>query len=177
MFGVISALSSNKIYMENNLLPLQVYYSKHESVLSKLKGGERCVLQKLWRKYEDMIEADNFLNLKVGENSYEMFKYKKLDNNTYRIYLDDQQVGIYDLDELVPKKYITVNKKNVFLGVYPPLVDTICNYMPITKTGVTVSYTEDKAASLIKIWLEVERLRLSIEAMYNEIQTEKQLKM
>lgn len=177
MFGIVQALTSNKLYLENNLLPLQIHYRNRDKILSKLNRTDKCIMQKLWLDYEKLIESDKFLMLKVGEDSYKMFAYEVANDQQYRVSLDDDRVGIYDISEFAGKNTIRVYKRDAFLGVYKPLSPLVCSEMRVTNVGLTVNYDEDRANSLINIWMEVERLKLSVETFLESLEIEHILKI
>lgn len=177
MFSIVQALSSNKLYLENNLLPLQIHYRNRSKILKRLDRTDKCIMRKLWSNYEKLIQSDKFLMLKVGEDSYKMFTYEVANDQQYRVFLDDDRVGIYDISEFTENNTITVYKRNAFLGVYKPLSPLVCSEMRVTNVGTTVNYDEDRASSLINIWMDVERLKLSVETFLESLEMEHILKI
>ena len=176
MFKALSSIGSNKIYLENNLLPLQIFYHYRHEYEQKMTKNEKCILNKLWRKYENMIQQDEYLILKIGKDRYKMFQYENIDDNTkVKIILNSNQVGMYDISEFTSNEFIIVKKKNVFFGVYKPLSIIMCDGMNTTTVGKTVSF--DKSKELIDIWMSVEQLRLTVEAFLKSVEMNHVLKM
>jgi len=170
MLSAFSALSNNKLYLENNLLPLQIFYHNRVQMMSKLTETERCVLNRLWNQYEELIEQDTYLMIRVKEDEYRMFKYERINKNTLKISLDSDQVGIYNFGGLTPNISKTVSDKDVFLGVYKPLSILSCNDLRVIDVGKTIPFDQEKSKALMSIWMKVEQLRLSIETFLESVE-------
>lgn len=165
LFSAFSSVLTNKHYLETNLLPLQVYYNSRKSI--QVPKKLRCTLESIWKKYESIIGADRFVNVRVGEDQYKLFEYEDAKGPDLTLIGDSEEK--YDIT--TSQNTYKISKSNVFFGIYKPLSPLICNRLQIVDNiDSNLSYLDtDKVTQLYAIWAEVEQLRLSIEAVLREI--------
>ena len=174
--NILSAFSNNKLYLENNLLPLQIYYSGRKQIMKHLTKEKQCVMQKIWNEYETLLSMDEFVNVRISANEYKMFRYEPFDKDHIKIILNAGQVGIMDISDFVRKETMQVKKSDVFFGSYKPLSILMCRDLPIINVGRTIGYRNDKIEQLISIWLQIERLKITLTTLLESIEVERILK-
>ena len=170
--GVKSVLT-NKDYLEKNLIPLQIYYtSKDKFQTNAVSKTNKCTINKIWERYEEIIGYNEFVNVKTTANTYETFRFKSINDKWVKLVVSDP-MSYYNLNDFVPKQTIyKIPRAQLFFGVYKPLSPIICKELKIFPELKNKSTPQDKLKQLYRVWSKIEHLRISIEAIlmqYNRL--------
>ena len=88
-FGAITSYFSNKYYLDQQLLKLQIYHHQLK------KKNNPKIIQDLLKQYEDAIGYDKYACILNKDKKFYIVKYEKVDGN-YRIYGNVMDTEILD---------------------------------------------------------------------------------
>lgn len=73
--GAISAFATNKYYLEQQLIPMQVYMDDIETFMRYLPTSYKCRLKSIERDYRINMRVDSYVRIKISrqKDEYELF--------------------------------------------------------------------------------------------------------
>ena len=75
IFGAIGAFASNKYYLEQQLVPMQVYMDDIDSIMQHLPDETyKCRLRELETEYRDIMGFDHSVRVRTAPHNFELFK-------------------------------------------------------------------------------------------------------
>lgn len=162
-FGAITSYFSNKYYLDQQLLKLQIYHHQLK------KKNNPKIIQDLLKQYEDAIGYDKYACILNKDKKFYIVKYEKVDGN-YRIYGNVMDTEIYDStsDKLIIE---IVNEKHIYKGIFEPLIESYKPEELSIDNGDFVSFLAPQ--SLIDSYLDLEYIKLKLEAFMEEKNYEK----
>ena len=88
--GAVSSFATNKYYLEQQLIPMQVYMDDIETFLQYLPISHKCRLKSIERDYRVNMRLDSYIRIKIAPEKYELFQnlrmeFKQTENMTQRI--------------------------------------------------------------------------------------------
>ena len=122
LFGTFSTANGAKYYVEQQLAKMQVHYMNRSIInlgLSRqsfYKQGLKEMLNKIFKEYETLIQADKYGWVKVEGKMYCVPIIVKNIKNTKNKSIVLNIEGAY-----TGRKSAFVEGKDIFLGIFPPL--------------------------------------------------------
>jgi len=75
VFGAIGAFASNKYYLEQQLVPMQVYMDDIDNIMQHLPDERyKCRLRELENAYRDIMGFDYSVRVRTAPHNFELFK-------------------------------------------------------------------------------------------------------
>jgi hypothetical protein len=170
-----TGLMNQKYHLETNLLPLQIYMDDMPKILEQMKGDKKCMILTWIKEYKKLISYDRLVNVKVAENTYQVFEYKMV-NNRLMIKVYEKLSFSMNLSN-IPHEWVFIEKGDYFKGVYKPLSPLRCSKMNIVKLSDRLIDNKEWLEHILSIWNKVEMLRISVEAIFREEEMETILKL
>ena len=76
--GAVATVNSNKYYLEQQLIPMQVYMDDIDAFLPYLTDTQRCRLNTIEHDYRVTMGFDRYVRVKVGASKYLLFRNKRM---------------------------------------------------------------------------------------------------
>lgn len=76
--GPIAAFNTNKYYLEQQLIPMQVYMDDIDAFMAHLTPKQICKLNTIERDYRINMRIDSYVRVKVDTNKYLLFENKRM---------------------------------------------------------------------------------------------------
>ena len=128
LFGKISTANGAKYYVEQQLAKMQVHYRNRNIIMLGLRrhsiGYKKALtdmLNKIFKEYETLIEADKYGWVKVEKKLYCIPITKK---KSIVLNIDGAHTG---------RESALVEGQDIFLGIFPPLAGLEVLLKPYTK--------------------------------------------
>lgn len=192
--SVFTGVAAQIYYLEQNLLPLQVYMNDFDSIVQVLdrqtvnESNYKRRLFALRARYRDLIEYDKYVTVRTATNTYHAFEIKgyttesgyvegaprdvpEAEIASFRLLIYDEDLkGTYEWNSY-KDEFWDAPKSYVFRGNYKPL--SPLHDLPIkmfTRMNNSASDTLN-LRSLLNKWNNVEYVYLAVKALFEEIRT------
>tara|TARA_B100000902_G_scaffold397015_1_gene459540 strand:+ start:2714 stop:3232 length:519 start_codon:yes stop_codon:yes gene_type:complete len=162
-FGVLSSYFSQKYYLYQQLIKLQIYHHQLK------KKNNPKIIQDLLKQYEDAIGYEEYACILNKDKKFYIVKYEKTGDK----YLIIGNVQDYELLDSTSDKFITktVNEENIYKGIFEPLIESYKPEELSIDNGDFVSFLAPQ--SLIDSYKDLEYIKLKLEAFMEEKNYEK----
>lgn len=88
--GAVSSFATNKYYLEQQLIPMQVYMDDIKTFMQYLPASHKCRLKSIERDYRINMRLDSYVRIKIAPQKYALFQnlrmqFKQTENMTQQI--------------------------------------------------------------------------------------------
>jgi hypothetical protein len=77
--GAVSSFATNKYYLEQQLIPMQVYMDDIETFMQYLPASHKCRLKSIERDYRINMRLDSYVRIKMAPKKYALFKNLRME--------------------------------------------------------------------------------------------------
>ena len=92
--GAVSAFQTKKYYLEQQLIPMQVYMDDIETFMQYLPKSHQCRLKSIERDYRLNMRFDSYVRVKIAPKKYELFKNLRMQFKQNELMTDQIQTLI-----------------------------------------------------------------------------------